>query len=41
MKNVNFFFDRIRYLIMLKSNILRVCSHEYMKININLDNDLH
>ena len=36
-----FFFDRIRYLIVLKSNILRVYSHEYMKININLDNDLH
>ena len=38
MKNVRF-FDRIRYLIMLKSNISDIYSHEFMKIKINSDDD--
>ena len=28
-------FHRIRYLVMLKSNISDVCSHKYMKIKVN------
>ena len=33
-------FDRLRYLIMLKSNISYVYSNNYMKIKINSDEDL-
>ena len=33
-------FDRIRYLIALKSNISDVYSHSYTKIKINSDYDL-
>ena len=33
-------FDRIRYLITLKSNILCLISHKYIKIKINSDRDL-
>ena len=29
------FFDRITYLIMLKSNISDICSHKYTKIKLN------
>ena len=32
-------FDRTRYLIMLKSSISDVYSHEYMKSEINSDDD--
>ena len=34
-------FDRIRYLIMLKSNTSDIYSHIYIKIKIKLDDDLH
>ena len=33
-------YDRIRYLIMLKSNISSVYSNKYAKIKINSDDDL-
>ena len=33
-------FDRFRYLILLKSNILDIYSHKCKKIKINSDNDL-
>lgn len=33
-------FDRITYLIMLKSNISDVFSNKYKKIKINSDDDL-
>ena len=33
-------FNRIRYHIMLKSNILDVYSHKYKKTKIKLDDDL-
>ena len=33
-------FDSIRYDIMLKSNISDICSDKYMKIKINLIDDL-
>ena len=36
----NKFFDRIRYLIMLKSNISYVVSHKYTEIKINSIDDL-
>ena len=36
----NKFFDKIRYLIMLKSNISYVVSHKYTEIKINSIDDL-
>ena len=33
-------FYRIRYLVMLKINVSDVCSHKYMKIKFDLDDDL-
>ena len=32
--------DRIRYLVMLKSNVSDVYSHKHMKMKINSDNNL-
>ena len=34
------FFDRIKYLIMLKINIPYVYFHKYAKIKVNSDDDL-
>ena len=33
-------FDRIRYLVMLKSNISDIYSHKNTNIKINLDDDI-
>ena len=39
-ENYDRILDRIIHLIVIKSNILDVCSHKYAKIKINSDDDL-
>ena len=40
MKNIRDFFDRIRYLIRLKSSISDIYPYKYMKIKIDSDDDI-
>ena len=37
---IRIFFDRTKYLIMLKSNVSGSYTHNYTKITINSDQDL-
>ena len=39
-EKTNRIFQRMRYLITLKSNISDVYSHKYTKVTVNLDDDL-